>query len=570
MIVNRLSGFILPVSSRYLIDTVVGKHHTQHLFQIIILVCCGAVLQSTTAFGLTRLLTAAALKIVAQMRQKLQRHIGRLPVGYYDANRTGALTARIMADVEGIRHLIGAGLLEFTGSIITAVAALAYLVSISPMLTGMVAALVAGFAVCARQMLADVRPLYQERAKIAGEVTGRLVESLNGVRTIKVYHAEEQEAITFARGTERLVECAMKSVAITSLIHLSSSTLLGLVSSSVMLIGVSKILGGSLTVGGFFMFTLLVSLITGPVFQLSNIGPQINEALAGFERVAEVLRVPTEDHNCNRTKEIGLIEGEVEFDNVGFSYIPGKPVLFGVSFHVERGQVIAIVGPSGAGKSTIISLISTFYTPSNGAIRIDGTDLSTIRLDSYRTQVAVVLQDTFLFDGTIAENVAFSRPDASHDEITDACRIARVDEFAESLPDRYESLVGERGIKLSGGQRQRISIARALLAKPRILILDEATSSLDSESEAIIQQGIDKLIEGRTTFMIAHRLSTIQRADSIFVVENGQIIERGNHSSLLALGGRYWDLYTCQYGPPPGCGEAGVTHAHQSQKTNEQ
>jgi subfamily B ATP-binding cassette protein MsbA len=393
-----------------------------------------------------------------------------------------------------------------------------------------------------------IRPIFRERGRINAEVTGRLTESLGGIRGVKGYHAEAREAAVFSSGVQKLLDNVIRSLTATSLMGLSATVLLGVVSALVMYVGARQILAGTLTLGGFVTFTAFLAFLVAPAFQVVGIGTQLTEAIAGLERTREVLRERPEDLDPRRSVAMGEARGDVVFEEVGFAYDAGKPVLHGISFEARSGTVTALVGSSGSGKSTIIGLIAAFYTPSSGTIRVDGTDLSSVRLDSYRTQLGVVLQDTFLFDGTIRENVAFARPDATQEQILQACRTARVDEFAEALENQYDAVVGERGVKLSGGQRQRVSIARAILANPRILILDEATSSLDSESEASIQQGLAYLMQGRTTFVIAHRLSTIRRADQILVVEGGQIVERGTHASLLADGGRYHDLYTRQHG----------------------
>jgi subfamily B ATP-binding cassette protein MsbA len=478
----------------------------------------------------------------------VQAHIGRLPVAYYDANKTGTLVSRIMSDVEGVRNLIGTGLVEFVGGVFTAVIALVVLLRISALMTGLAFAFLLAFGFTLQKAFRTIRPIFRERSKINAEVTGRLTESLGGVRVIKGYHAESREASVFSGGVQRLLENVLKTLTATSVMSLGATVVMGMVGVIVMYVGTRQIFAGTLTVGGLITFTAFLAFMVAPVFQVVAIGTQISEALAGIERTREVMRERPEDQDPRRTIALGPIGGEVIFDHVGFAYDPGKPVLMDISFESRPGTVTALIGPSGSGKSTIIGLISAFYVPSDGVIRVDGVDLSMVRLDSYRTQLGVVLQDTFLFDGTIRENVAFSRPDATEEEILHACRIARVDEFAETFEKKYDTIVGERGVKLSGGQRQRVSIARAILADPRILILDEATSSLDSESEALIQEGLSYLMRGRTTFVIAHRLSTIRRADQILVVEAGHIVERGTHESLFAARGRYFDLYTKQHG----------------------
>ena len=505
-------------------------------------------LQGITSFALTQLLSKAGQRVIAEMRRKVQEHVGRLPVAYYDANKTGTLVARIMSDVEGVRNLIGTGLVEFVGGLFTAVIALVVLIRISPLMTALSFAFLLVFGLALRKAFRTIRPIFRARAKINAEVTGRLTESLGGVRVIKGYHAEGREAQVFAGGVQRLLDNVLQSLTATSVMSLGATVVMGVVGVIVMYIGAREIFAGTLTVGGLMTFTAFLAFLVAPVFQVVAIGTQISEALAGLERTREVFRERPEDEDVRRTVPLGVIRGEVSFEHVTFAYDPGKPVLLDISFDSRPGTVTALIGPSGSGKSTIIGLISAFYVPSAGVIRMDGVDLATVRLDAYRTQLGVVLQDTFLFDGTIRENVAFSRPEATEQEIMDACKIARVDEFAETFEKKYDTIVGERGVKLSGGQKQRVSIARAILADPRILILDEATSSLDSESEALIQEGLSYLMRGRTTFVIAHRLSTIRRADQILVVEAGRIVERGQHDSLFAAHGRYYDLYTRQHG----------------------
>jgi subfamily B ATP-binding cassette protein MsbA len=468
-------------------------------------------------------------------------------VTYYDANKTGQLVSRIMSDVEGMRNLVGTGVIEFVGGLLTSVVVFFWLMRMSSLLTLVSATVVIVFSATLSKAFKTVRPIFRERGKINAEVTGRLTESLGGVRVIKGYHAEVREAKVFEGGVMRLLDNVRRSLTAMSLMSLSATVLMGIVGALVMYLGTHEIYAGKLTAGQFVTFTALLAFLVAPIIGLVNIGTQISEALAGLERTREVLSERPEDEDPERTFDIGPIVGEVIFENVEFAYNVGRLVLHGISFEAKPGTVTAFVGPSGSGKSTTIGLISAFHKPSTGRILVDGVDLNKVKLPSYRTQLGVVLQETFLFDGTIRENVLFSRPDATAAEMLEACRIARVDEFAENLENGYDTIVGERGVKLSGGQRQRLSIARAILADPRILILDEATSSLDSESEAMIQQGLAHLMRGRTTFVIAHRLSTIRRADQILVIEGGNIVERGTHPQLYALHGRYWDMYTRQH-----------------------
>src|SRR5262249_19739813 len=499
-------------------------------------------------FSLTQMLSKAAQRLIADMRRKVQEHVGRLPVAYYDANKSGTLVSRIMTDVEGVRNLIGTGLVEFAGGLTTAAIAFLVMLRLSPGMTVVTFVSLLVFGVVLQQAFGTLRPIFRERGRLYAEVTGRLTESLGGVRVVKGYHAEAREAGVFAEGVGLILANVLKTLTSTSVLSLSSTVLMGLVGSVVMFVGAREVLAGRLTVGGLFTYTIFLGFLVAPMFQIVSIGTQLTEALAGLERTREVLAERPEDDDPKRSFAFPEIRGEVAFEDVSFAYEAGKPVLHGVSFRAEPGTVTALVGPSGAGKSTLIGLLCAFHVPTGGRVLVDGVDLSTARLDSYRSRLGVVLQDTFLFDGTIRENVAFSRPTASEEQVLAACRIARVDEFAERFPEGYETVVGERGVKLSGGQKQRVSLARAILADPRILSLDEATSSLDSESEALIQEGLSYLRRGRTTFVIAHRLSTIRRADQILVVEDGRIVERGTHAALYARGGRYFEMYTKQHG----------------------
>lgn len=548
MAINRVAGLVLPASTKWLIDDVIGKRQTELLLPLVGAVGFATLVQGATSFALTQSLSKAAQRLIAELRRKVQAHVSHLPVAYYDSTKTGTLVTRIMSDVEGVRNLIGTGLVEFLGGLLTSAIALIVLFRISARMTGLAVLFLVVFAFALRRAFKTIRPIFRERSKINAEVSGRLTESLGGVRVVKGYHAEVREQAVFSGGVQRLLDNVLRTLTATSLMSLSSSVLLGVVGTIIMYVGAKQILAGTLTVGGFFTYTLFLGFLIAPVIQVVAIGTQLTEAIAGLERTREILNENPEHRDPRRTVALSEIRGEVRFEQVRFAYEKGREVLHDISFEAQPGTVTALVGSSGSGKSTIIGLIAAFHTPTSGTVYVDGVDLSTVRLDSYRTRLGVVLQDSFLFDGSILENVSFSRPEATQEEILEACRISRVDEFAEVFENGYDTIVGERGVKLSGGQRQRISIARAILADPRILILDEATSSLDSESEQMIQQGLAFLMRGRTTFVIAHRLSTIRRADQILVIEAGEILERGTHEQLLANESRYFELYTKQHG----------------------
>ncbi|MBI2688138.1 MAG: ABC transporter ATP-binding protein [Acidobacteria bacterium] len=547
IIIARCASLVLPASTKFLIDDIIGKQRHDMLTPLVSAVVAATLVQAACSFTVTQILSKAAQRVIADMRRKIQMHIGRLSVAYFDRNKTGELVSRIMYDVEGLRNLVGTGLVEFFGGILTAILALAILFNTSAVLTLLALAIVVGISVGMFFGFNRMRPIFKERGKIYSEVTGRLQESLGGVRVIKGYHAEHREESVFSGGVDRLLANILKSLTGVSAVSQSAVVLLGLIGSLVMWIGTREILAGHLTLGQFVTFTAFLAFLVAPIFGVVSIGSQLTEALAGLERTKEVLSELREDHDPSRTHVMPPINGRVEFRHVDFAYEEGKPVLQDFSFLAEPGTVTALVGSSGSGKSTTIGLIAAFAKPQNGHVLVDNVDIATVTLASYREQLGVVLQETFLFDGTIRENVAFSRPEANEEQIMAAIRIARVDDYAEKFPDKYDTVVGERGVRLSGGQKQRVAIARAILADPRILILDEATSSLDSESEAYIQAGLSHLMKGRTTFVIAHRLSTIRRADQILVVESGRIVESGNHDTLLAAGGRYAELYRKQY-----------------------
>jgi len=546
--INRAAGLVLPGSTKFLIDDVVQKRRQDLLLPLAAAVGVAVIVQALTSYSLTQILSTSAQRLIADMRIRVQQHIGRLPVRYYDANKTGALVSRIMSDVEGVRNLVGTGLVDFIGGVFTAVIAFALLLKINAVLTLAALAFILIFGAILQWAFKSIRPIFRERGKINAEVTGRLTESLGGVRIVKGFHAEEREAEVFVGGALRLFENIRKTLFATSIIGLISTLLMGVVSITVMIVGGRLILQGSMSIGDFFAFTLYLGFLVAPVFQMVAIGTQITEAFAGLDRMHEVMGEQPEDIDPDRTVSLDQIQGRIRFDDVTFEYESGKPVLRSISLEAVPGTVTALVGSSGSGKSTLIGLVAAFAKPTGGRIYMDGIDLSTLRIHSYRSQLGVVLQDNFLFDGTIKENILFGRPTAADEAVLRAATIARVDEFAFKLEKGLDTIVGERGVKLSGGQRQRVAIARAILADPRILILDEATSSLDTESEALIQEGLAALMAGRTTFVIAHRLSTIRSADQILVLEQGEILERGTHSELLAIGGRYFDLYTRQAG----------------------
>ena len=548
LLVGRVCGLVLPYSTKILIDKVIAKHRPDLLLPLVGAVLAATFIQGLSSFSLTQLLSKEGQRVIAELRRKVQAHVGKLSLSYYDATKTGVLVSRIMTDVEGVRNLIGTGLVEFCGGVLTAVLALGILLKMNARMTVIALGFLLVLMAALSRAFKTIRPIFRERGKINAEVTGRLTESLGGVRVVKGYHAEERESGVFSAGVERLLNNVLKSLTATSVMGLSSTVTLGIVSSIIMFMGAQQIMAGHMTVGDLFSYTMFMGFLVAPVAQIASIGTQITDALAGLDRTREVLGESQEHQDPERHVVLSRIDGAITFERVDFAYEVGKPVLQDVSFVAQPGTVTALVGSSGSGKSTMIGLVAAFYKPGSGRITVDGIDLSKVRLDSYRSALGVVLQDSFLFDGSIRENIAFSRPEATEEEVMQACRIAHVDEFAERFPEKYDTIIGERGVKLSGGQKQRVSIARAVLANPRILILDEATSSLDSESEAYIQQGLKYLMEGRTTFVIAHRLSTIRQADQILVVEAGKIVERGRHEELLSLQGRYYELYTRQHG----------------------
>jgi subfamily B ATP-binding cassette protein MsbA len=548
LLINRLAGFVLPFMPRYLLDEVLGKGRRELLPTLVAAAAGATIVQAITSFALSQILGKAAQRSITELRRRVQRHVGRLSVSYFDQTKVGSLLSRVMTDAEGIRNLVGTGLVEVVGGVLTATIALIILLFLNLKLTAIALAILSLFGLVLLYAFKTLRPLFRERSKINAEVSGRLTESFSGVRVVKAYRAERREALVFSRGVHRLFRNVAKTMMGVSSVTAFSTLLFGAISVAVLWVGSNDVLSGAMTRGQLFQFTALLALLVGPVVQIVSIGSQITEAFAGLERIREIRNETAEDAGDETRESLPRVEGRVEFRDVSFEYQSGVPVLKGISFTAEPGTSTALVGPSGSGKSTMIGLVAAFYRPKSGQILIDGLDLSRVRLADYREQLGVVLQDNFLFDGTVYENIAYARPDASRADVLRAAAIARCDDFVRTMPEGYDTVVGERGVKLSGGQRQRVAIARAILADPRILILDEATSSLDSESEALIQEGLAELMKGRTTFVIAHRLSTIRKADTILVVEDGLIVERGRHEELLARSGRYADLYNRQYG----------------------
>ena len=546
IVISRLASLVLPLKSKELLDDVIPNKDMDALISLVIMVAGAILISALTSFALTRLLSVEAQLLISKLRAKVQKQILSLPISYFDNNKSGALVSRIMNDVEGVRNLIGTGLVQLFGGTITAIISLVLLINISPKMTLFVLAPVAVFAVIALKAFKYIRPIFRNRGVINAEVTGRLTESLSGVRVIKGFNAETQENINFEKGVDRLFQNVKKSLTATAIMTSSSAFLLGLASVGIMGIGGMMIIEGTLTTGDFLSFTLLLGFMIAPIVQMSNIGSQLTEAFAGLDRTEEIMNMKPEDDPLLRTVDLKEIHGDIKFDDVSFSYEEGKEVVHNISLEAKQGSVTALVGSSGSGKSTIAGLVSSFINPESGTITIDGQDLSKVSLSSYRSQLGVVLQDDFLFEGTIKENILFPRPNASEDQLQAAVKAAYVYEFTDKFDDGLETLIGERGVKLSGGQRQRIAIARAILANPRILILDEATSNLDNESEAMIQESLGELMKGRTTIVIAHRLSTIRKADQILVIEDGKIAEQGKHDELIAAEGRYYKLFTYQ------------------------
>ena len=547
MLVSRLAGLVLPSSAKYVIDDVIGKGRHDLLMPIALVAGAATLVQAVASFGLSQLLGVAAQRAITDMRRRVQAHVMRLPVRYFDSTQTGVLVARIMNDAEGLRNLVGSGLVQLVGGLVTAVIGLGVLLYLNWRLTIVTVIVLGLFGGGMAYAFKTLRPLFRERGKINAEVTGRLTEALGGIRVVKSYTAEKREEIVFTHGAHRLFRNIAQSMTGVSATTAGSTVVIGVVGVLMVWLGGNDILAGRMTLGDFVMYIFFIGLVAAPLVSIASIGTQITEAFAGLDRIREILDMKTEDDIDASNAAMGAIRGDVEFDRVSFEYDAGRPVLTDVTFRAPAGSTTALVGSSGSGKSTLISLVMAFNRPLSGRVLVDGFDLTTVKLRDYRNQVASVLQENFLFDGTIAENIAYARPQASREEIEAACRLAHCEEFILRFPEGYETVVGERGVKLSGGQRQRVSIARALLKEPRILILDEATSSLDSESEEMIQDALKRLRHGRTTFVIAHRLSTIRSADQILVLEGGEIVERGTHDELLAKNGRYRQLYDKQY-----------------------
>ena len=546
IVISRLSGLVLPWSTKYLMDDVVAKGNMEMLKLVLIAVAGAVLVQAVTSYILTQILSVEAQRLISILRSKVQKQVLRLPIRFFDNNKSGTLVSRIMNDVEGVRNLVGTGLVQLVGGVLTSVICLVLLIQISPLMTIYVLVPVTIFGLISLMAFSRIRPIFRERGKITADVTGRLTETLNGVRVIKVFNAEQQEIKSFELGVEKLFLNIKASLTSTSLITSSATFLLGLASTGIMGIGGYMIINAQLTFGEFLSFTLYLGFMIAPIVQMSNIGSQLTEAFAGLDRTEELMNMIPEDDGTIRTIKISKINGDIEFKDVSFAYEEGKEVVRNIIFSAPSGSVTALVGTSGSGKTTIAGLAASFLTPQSGMITVDGTDLSKVSLDSYRSQLGVVLQDDFLFEGTIRENILFPRPLATEQQLLNAVKAAHVAEFTDRFEQGLDTVIGERGVKLSGGQRQRIAIARAILADPRVLILDEATSNLDTESESLIQESLRQLMQGRTTFVIAHRLSTIRQADQILVVENGNIVERGRHEELITKQGRYFELYTYQ------------------------
>ncbi len=548
MVVSRLTGLVMPASSKFLIDEVLGKGRAELLMPLAAAIGVATLIQAVTSFALSQVVSIAAQRAITDMRIDVQKHVLRLPVSYFDGTKSGVLISRIMTDAEGIRNLVGTGIVQLVGGFLTALISLGVLFYLNWHITALTIILLAAFGAMMAFAFKKLRPIFRKRGEINAEVTGRLGESLGGVRTVKVYTAEEREEMTFTEGAERLFDNVRRTITGTSAVGAATTVIVGVIGVLLVVMGGRSILSGDMTLGDFVMYIFFIGMVAAPLVGIASIGTQITEAFAGLDRIREIRDMETEDLRDSQKGAVTSVRGDVEFRDVTFEYVEGVPVLQDVSFSASAGSTTALVGSSGAGKSTLIGLVMAFSRPKKGSILVDGKDLDSLRLREYRRHLGVVMQDNFLFDGTVRENIAYARPEATLEEVKAVARIAHVHEFVEKWESKYDTVVGERGVKLSGGQRQRVAIARAILADPRVLILDEATSSLDSESEAMIRDGLRKLRQGRTTFVIAHRLSTIESADQILVIEGGRIVERGSHAQLMAMGGRYRELHDRQYG----------------------
>jgi len=546
-LVSRLAGLVLPASSKYLLDNVIGDGRSDLLLPLAGAVAVATLIQALGSFALSQVISITAQRAITDMRRNVMRHVTRLPVRFYDGTQTGVLISRIMTDAEGIRNLVGTGLVQLVGGAITAVFAVAALLYLNWQLTLWILLILAAFGAVMAMTFNRLRPVFRERGAITAEVTGRLNETLGGIRVVKAYGTEKREQRVFTKGANRLFRNVAQTITGVSMVTSIATAVTGIVAMVMILVGGRAIIDGSMTQGDLLAYLAFTALLAAPVLQIASISTQVSEAFAGLDRIREIMRTATEDQEDASRQPVARIEGDVRLDNVWFEYEPGQPVLKGLDVHVPAGTTTALVGSSGSGKSTLVSLVMAFNRPTSGRVLVDGKDLNDLKLADYRAQLGVVLQENFLFDGTVADNIRFARPDATRGEIEEVARIANADDFIRGFPQGYDTIVGERGIKLSGGQRQRIAIARAVLADPRILILDEATSSLDSESEAMIQEGLRRLRQGRTSFVIAHRLSTIRSANQILVLERGEVVERGTHRELMALGGRYRELHDRQY-----------------------
>ena len=546
IIIRSLSGLVLPWQSKVLLDKVVPDKDMGQLYTLIIIVISAITVQAVTSYLLTRILSVQAQYLISELRSQVQKKVLSLPISFFDNTKSGALVSRIMTDVEGVRNLIGTGLVQMVGGSFTAVVSLIILIKLNGWMTLFVLLPLSIFGLVALKAFKYIRPVFRTRGKINAEVTGRLTETLAGVRVIKAFNAEEQESIVFEQGVDRLYQNVKKSLTATALMTSSSTFLIGVATTGIMGMGGYYMMNGTMTTGDFLFFTLILGFMIAPIVQMSNIGSQLTEALAGLDRTEELMNMTAEEDNRDRNIQLQTLKGEIEFKDVSFSYDEGKQILHNINFTAPAGSVTALVGSSGSGKSTIAGLSATFLTPQSGKVTIDNQDLSKVKLSSYRQFLGVVLQDEFLFEGTIRENIMFPRPNATEAELQNAVKAAYVNEFTDRFDQGLDTLIGERGVKLSGGQRQRLAIARAILANPKIIILDEATSSLDTQSEALIQKSLTELIKDRTTIVIAHRLSTIRKADQILVIEAGHIVERGTHEQLIAKEGRYYELYTYQ------------------------